>query len=338
METKKITDEKKDFEADAESRLSEEEKEYRLREEAEAKRRAEVAARIKKQAEESARRRAEEDKLWEEAMAKRRAEMERRILEGVETSAPPGLQEANKERSSIAAKRRRREEQRLKKKLEARNLVQKKSKAKPITSNREKREGVEEEHKTNIKNRVLAGSLIALFAILIIWIFSTQNSEAENSTPTLTNTETAAGSGTADSAETKTVPVTENNGFIELKVGDMLEGGIIFSIDHNSKSAKIAHLKDAGPMPWKDAMEIHEQLGQGWRLPSLDELEIMYQTIGPGASNIGEFTNGLYWSATPYDDFQARLLRFWDGNTSFHYNRFVEGRKFSVRAVRDFKP
>ena len=51
--------------------------ENRLWEEAEAKRRAEVAKRIMKEAEASAKRRVEEDRLWEEAMAKRRAEMKK---------------------------------------------------------------------------------------------------------------------------------------------------------------------------------------------------------------------------------------------------------------------
>ncbi len=44
----------------------------------------------------------------------------------------------------------------------------------------------------------------------------------------------------------------------------------------------------------------------------------------------------LYWSATSYDANQARLLRFSDGNASFHYNKNVPHRKFLVRAVHDF--
>ena len=88
-------------------------------------------------------------------------------------------------------------------------------------------------------------------------------------------------------------------------------------------------------MPWTNAMNINEQLGDGWRLPTFDELEKMYQTIGQGASNSGQFADELYWSATAFDEYQARLIRFRDGNTSYHYNRNVEHRKFQVRAVRD---
>ncbi|MDB4293544.1 DUF1566 domain-containing protein, partial [Maribacter sp.] len=93
---------------------------------------------------------------------------------------------------------------------------------------------------------------------------------------------------------------------------------------------------DAGPMPWAEANAIQEQLGEGWRLPTLDELRLMYSTIGQGATNSAQFADELYWSATPYETYQARLLRFSDGNTSYHYNKGVANRKFLVRGVRDF--
>ncbi|WP_149275688.1 TIR domain-containing protein [Pareuzebyella sediminis] len=122
----------------------------------------------------------------------------------------------------------------------------------------------------------------------------------------------------------------------ELGIGDTYLGGMVFAIDSSKESGKIAYTEDMGPMPWKDAIKIHEQLGEGWRLPTLMELEIMYHTIGQGATNDGRFADKLYWSATPYDKHQARLLRFTDGNTSYHYNNALEKRKFLVRAIRDF--
>lgn len=336
MEPNSIPDPKNDPTAEAEANLLGEALENRHREEAEARRRAEVAARIKKQAEESARRRAEEDKLWEEAMAKRRAEKMRRVVEGLEVTSNSSSSSSSK-KTTVSDRRRRREERRLKKELEARNLERKKNKTKATTSNLRQTEDQGQEKNTKVNKKVLVGSLIAILAIAVIWTLSTRNSGAENAIPTLVDTETVVGSG-SDSAENNTQQAAEVDNFLKLKVGDTHEGGIIFSIDHASRSGKIAHLKDAGPMPWQDAIEIHEQLGEGWRLPSLEELEAMYKTIGQGAENIGEFTTSLYWSSTHYDDFQASLLRFWDGNNTYHYNRFVEERKFRVRAVRDFKP
>ncbi|WKX76377.1 hypothetical protein [Zobellia laminariae] len=68
---------------------------------------------------------------------------------------------------------------------------------------------------------------------------------------------------------------------LELSVGDAYNGGIIFTIDPSNKIGKIAYIEDKGPMTWKNAMSIHEQLGEGWRLPELDELRGLYKTIGP---------------------------------------------------------
>ena len=71
-------------------------------------------------------------------------------------------------------------------------------------------------------------------------------------------------------------------------------------------------------------------------MPTIDELVVMYKTIGHGGSNSGGFKDELYWSATAYDRSQARLLKFENGNTSYHYNKLVDYRKFRVRAIRDF--
>ena len=138
--------------------------------------------------------------------------------------------------------------------------------------------------------------------------------------------------------ETTIDAAEQGESFSKLAIGDTYGGGIIFIIDQSGKTGKIAYSKDAGPMSWGKAMNIHEQLGEGWRLPTLDELGAMYRTIGQGATNnSGQFADKLYWSATAYDTNQARLLRFSDGNTSYHYNKKVAHRKFQVRAVRDFR-
>ena len=123
---------------------------------------------------------------------------------------------------------------------------------------------------------------------------------------------------------------------LKLEVGDSYGGGIIFEIDETNRAGKIVHIDDAGPMPWNDAMKIHEQLGEEWRLPTFDELERMYQAIGPGANNRAEFAAKLYWSSTPFDEYQARLLKFSNGNATYHYNKENADRKFLVRAVQNF--
>jgi hypothetical protein len=123
---------------------------------------------------------------------------------------------------------------------------------------------------------------------------------------------------------------------IELELGKFFEGGMIYSLAADSKSGIVVHLEDFGPMTWANAMKIDEQLGEGWRIPTLDELKALRNAVGQGAENQAEFSNGLYWSATEYDQYQARLLRFRDGNATYRYNKDAEHRKYRVRAIRDF--
>ncbi|WP_461443762.1 Lcl domain-containing protein [Maribacter sp.] len=123
---------------------------------------------------------------------------------------------------------------------------------------------------------------------------------------------------------------------LTLTIGDSYGDGLIFEIDTNGKTGRVAHRNDLGPMIWTDALKIHEELGEGWRLPTHDELKSMYDVLGQGADNDGQFADDLYWSATPYDENQAKLVRFTDGNASYHYNSRGTHRQFLVRAVRDF--
>ncbi|WP_339705375.1 TIR domain-containing protein [uncultured Kriegella sp.] len=185
---------------------------------------------------------------------------------------------------------------------------------------------------------------------LLIYIFSGNSEKESSNSPEIeatevdsekesTNLSEIEAGGVASETATETTIDTEEQGesFSKLAIGDTYAGGIVFAIDQSGKKGKVAYHKDAGPMPWKNAMSIHEQLGEGWRLPTLNELRLLYRTIGQGAANTGQFADKLYWSATSYDANQARLLRFSDGNTSFHYNKKVAHRRFHVRAIRDFE-
>jgi len=78
---------------------------------------------------------------------------------------------------------------------------------------------------------------------------------------------------------------------------------------------------------WDDSKKACADLGNGWRLPTKDELNLMY--INRVA--IGGFTNNIYWSSTEYDNDNAWLQYFANGNQFNHY-KFFTG---YVRAVRD---
>lgn len=166
---------------------------------------------------------------------------------------------------------------------------------------------------------------------------STVESTTEESSPSeSSNTGPQNSDSTSKSAPIEDAASNEE-AVSKLSVGDTFDDRFVFAADPSGESGKIAYSEDLGPMPWKEAVDASAQLGEGWRLPTMDELEAMYATIGQGANNSAQFADELYWSATPYDENQARLLRFSDGNTSFHYNNGVAYRKFLVRPVRDFK-
>ncbi len=260
----------------------------------------------------------------EEREADSIAEEENRILE--EAEAQIKVEEEKKIREAVDSKRRA-EENKLKEEANRPQIH--------IEANRKDEETHEDKNK-KLKKRVVVGSLIAVFAIVGIWFFSLFNSDSEKNTPPLRkeNPVDVRDSSALSENEIDSVGVEES--ISKLGIGASYDGGIVFSISSDRKTGKIVSPRDAGPMSWKNAMKIHEQLGEGWRLPTLDELKTMHQTIGQGATNSGQFTDELYWSATSYDEYQARLLRFRDGNASYHYNRAVEQRKFRVRAVRDF--
>ena len=82
---------------------------------------------------------------------------------------------------------------------------------------------------------------------------------------------------------------------LTLQIGDTYAGGIVFQVNGNGTSGLVARTGDSGAMRYWEAMELESN---GWFVPSISHLETMYNTIGQGADNIGNFANGTYWSST----------------------------------------
>ena len=81
-------------------------------------------------------------------------------------------------------------------------------------------------------------------------------------------------------------------------------------------------------MNWDDAKKGCETLGNGWRLPTKDELNILYQK----KEKIGGFKVTFYWSSTEVASNVAWLQGF--GSGVQHGN--VKSEELFVRAVRAF--
>ena len=90
---------------------------------------------------------------------------------------------------------------------------------------------------------------------------------------------------------------------------------------------EIAELDFPNEMRWPNAKTACEALGVGWRLPTKDELEIMYED----KDTIGTFGAYTYWSSTMYSDDNLWVLFFKNGYLTNNNNY---DSKSHVRAVR----
>lgn len=86
---------------------------------------------------------------------------------------------------------------------------------------------------------------------------------------------------------------------------------------------------DLGKMSWDEAKMACNDLGEGWRLPSKEELEQMH--IQLHAKNKGNFQNDYYWSSTEKFDLIACFYRFYIGYADFSGKL----NSYFVRAVRN---
>lgn len=90
--------------------------------------------------------------------------------------------------------------------------------------------------------------------------------------------------------------VIENS--TSLSIGQDYLGGIIFYLDQNGKNGLITTKKDIGKFNLKDAFEkckAYENNGNGWYLPSVDELTLIYQNLKVNKN--GTFKEDYYWSS-----------------------------------------
>jgi len=80
---------------------------------------------------------------------------------------------------------------------------------------------------------------------------------------------------------------------------------------------------------WDEATAAVKTLGRGWRLPTKEELELMYAN----KDKIGGFADNDYWSSTEDGKDDAWIQYFTNGNQT-SYGKYVTN---NVRAVRALK-
>ena len=100
------------------------------------------------------------------------------------------------------------------------------------------------------------------------------------------------------------------------------------------KKVRVGNLEvmteDLEIMNWHEAREVCENLGDGWRLPTKDELNILYEN----KDKIGGFASDYYWSSTELEIENGTAWRqyFTSGNQLSDWKQFTN----YVRAVRGF--
>lgn len=92
----------------------------------------------------------------------------------------------------------------------------------------------------------------------------------------------------------------------------------------NALPFEIANKGTERRLTWHEAQAYTETLGNDWRLPTKEELDIMYQS-NKITSNCG------YWSSKAYKE-QYAWMQYFNNGDQYTSNK---SNKFYVRAVRD---
>ena len=128
--------------------------------------------------------------------------------------------------------------------------------------------------------------------------------------------------------ETTTPPKTAPK---KLALGQEYQGGVIAYLTVTGDHGMLVSTKEVGSLNWEKAQKVCAayKVGQygGWRLPSKDELNIIYQN----RQHIGNYSKEVYWSATEDGKNNAWAQNFANGNQT-------KSNKQSTNAVRAVRP
>jgi len=132
-----------------------------------------------------------------------------------------------------------------------------------------------------------------------------------------------------------------------LQIGDEIYGGMVFQINEDG-SGLVVSMEDIEVMTWNDALSAAAASTtegyEDWYLPNINQLGILYNTIGPGGDNSlglvfqpGQYSSQWsFWSSsiTPSNSNYVYLMSFIDGSLSENY--YPSNWTYSSRAIRSF--
>jgi hypothetical protein len=108
----------------------------------------------------------------------------------------------------------------------------------------------------------------------------------------------------------------------------------MLTIEHPLTGAKlqVANKDFSDQMTWNKAIDACEKLGSGWRLPTIEELEAIYEQLHNKGQ--GNFKESDYWSSAEMGNLNAKTFSFSSGNDSWLY--LSKSDTYYARAVRTF--
>jgi hypothetical protein len=120
--------------------------------------------------------------------------------------------------------------------------------------------------------------------------------------------------------------------FSTYSIGDTGPGGGMVVFFKDGKGMEVSGI--LGSYSWSQAISAARNYQGGgysdWRLPTKDELNLVYQNLR--AKNIGNLGDTLHWSSSEYNSSGAWGQDFSDGSQDYNYKTY----SYSVRAVRAF--
>ena len=118
-----------------------------------------------------------------------------------------------------------------------------------------------------------------------------------------------------------------------LGIGQTVNSASIIGKPYKIGNLLVAQNDFPNPMNQENAKRNCLALGKGWRLPTKEELNILYQN----KNNIGGFVENNYWSSTDDKIFNSKAWRQSFANGA-HGFREVDSKAWSmnVRAVKAF--